>query len=95
MPRVLNQFENYPFWQTLFSECGLQVELSAPSSNAIYEQGAAAIMSENLCFPAKLVSGHIFDLMARGVDRIFYPMVFFEQKEFSDADNCFNCPVVS
>jgi len=95
IPRVLNQFENYPFWQTLFNECGLQVELSAPSSNAIYEKGAAAIMSENLCFPAKLVSGHIFDLIERGVDRIFYPMVFYEQKEFSDADNCFNCPVVS
>ena len=95
IPRVLNQFENYPFWQALFSDCGIQVELSAPSSNAIYEKGAAAIMSENLCFPAKLVSGHIFDLIERGVDRIFYPMVFYEQKEFSDSDNCFNCPVVS
>ena len=95
IPRVLNQFENYPFWQALFNECGIQIELSASSSNAIYEKGAAAIMSENLCFPAKLVSGHIFDLIERGVDRIFYPMVFYEQKEFSDADNCFNCPVVS
>jgi predicted CoA-substrate-specific enzyme activase len=95
IPRVLNQFENFPFWQALFSECGIRVELSSASSNAIYEKGAAAIMSENLCFPAKLVSGHVFDLIERGVDRIFYPMVFFEQKEFSDADNCFNCPVVS
>ena len=95
IPRVLNQFENYPFWRALFNECGIQIELSASSSNAIYEKGAAAIMSENLCFPAKLVSGHIFDLIERGVDRIFYPMVFYEQKEFSDADNCFNCPVVS
>jgi len=95
IPRVLNQFENFPFWQVLFNECGIQVEISGPSSSAIYEKGAAAIMSENLCFPAKLVSGHIFDLIERGVDRIFYPMVFFEQKEFSDADNCFNCPVVS
>jgi predicted CoA-substrate-specific enzyme activase len=95
IPRVLNQFENYPFWETLFGECGIQVALSAQSSNAIYEKGAAAIMSENLCFPAKLVSGHIFDLIERGVDRIFYPMIFYEQQEFSDADNCFNCPVVS
>jgi predicted CoA-substrate-specific enzyme activase len=95
IPRVLNQFENYPFWQALFNECGFQVTLSGHSNNAIYEKGAAAIMSENLCFPAKLVSGHIFDLIERGVDRIFYPMVFYEQREFSDADNCFNCPVVS
>jgi len=95
IPRVLNQFENFPFWQTLFHECGIQVTLSGQSSNAIYEKGAAAIMSENLCFPAKLVSGHVFDLIEQGVDRIFYPMVFYEQREFSDSDNCFNCPVVS
>ncbi len=95
IPRVLNQFENYPFWQALLNECGIHVKLSVPSSNAIYEKGAAAIMSENLCFPAKLVSGHIYDLIEQGVDRIFYPMVFYEQKEYSDADNCFNCPVVS
>ena len=95
IPRVLNQFENYPFWQALFHECGIQTTLSGHSSNAIYEKGASAIMSENLCFPAKLVSGHVFDLIERGVDRIFYPMVFYEKREFSDADNCFNCPVVS
>ena len=88
-------FENYPFWHALFTECGIKVHLSAPSSNALYQDGAAHIMSENLCFPGKLVSGHIMDLIKAGVDRIFYPMVFYEKNEFTDANNSFNCPVVS
>ncbi len=95
IPRALNMFENYPFWNTLFVECGIRVQLSAPSSNAIYQDGAMHIMSENLCFPGKLVSGHIMNLIKAGVDRIFYPMVFYEQNEFKDAINTFNCPVVS
>ncbi len=95
IPRVLNMFENFPFWNTLFVESGIRVQLSDPSSNDIYQKGAAAIMSENLCFPAKLVSGHIYDLIDKGVDRIFYPMVFFEENHFSDSANCFNCPIVS
>ncbi len=95
IPRVLNQFENFPFWNTLFVKSGIQVQLSAPSSNAIFQKGAAHIMSENLCYPAKLVSGHIIDLIDAGVDRIFFPMVFYEESSFSDAANSFNCPVVS
>jgi len=95
IPRVLNMFENYPFWHTLFTECGLRVHLSAPSSNTLYQGGATQIMSENLCFPGKLVSGHIMDLIQAKVDRIFYPMVFYEKNEFSDANNSYNCPVVS
>lgn len=95
IPRVLNMFENYPFWHALFTECGIQVRLSAPSSNTLYQGGAAQIMSENLCFPGKLVSGHIMDLIKAGVDRIFYPMVFYEKNEFTDAHNTYNCPVVS
>ncbi|MBN2388457.1 MAG: hypothetical protein JXB85_15680 [Anaerolineales bacterium] len=95
IPRVLNMFENFPFWNALFVECGLQVRLSAPSSSELYKQGAGHIMSENLCFPGKLVSGHILDLVAAGVDRIFYPMVFYEQREFHDAVNTYNCPIVS
>jgi predicted CoA-substrate-specific enzyme activase len=95
IPRVLNQFENFPFWNTLFVESGIKVQLSAPSSNAIYQKGAGHIMSDNLCFPAKLVSGHIMNLIEAGVDRIFYPMVFYEKSNFSDAANSYNCPVVS
>jgi len=95
IPRVLNQFENFPFWNTLFVESGIKVQLSSPSSNAVFQKGTAHIMSENLCFPAKLVSGHIMDLIETGVDRIFFPMVFYEENSFSDSANCYNCPVVS
>jgi predicted CoA-substrate-specific enzyme activase len=95
IPRVLNQFENFPFWNTLFVESGIKVQLSAASSNAIFQKGTAHIMSDNLCFPAKLVSGHIINLIELDVDRIFYPMVFYEETHFSDAANSYNCPVVS
>ena len=95
IPRVLNQFENFPFWNTLFVESGIKVQLSPPSSNAVFQKGTAHIMSENLCFPAKLVSGHIIDLIETGVDRIFYPMIFYEKNSFSDSINSYNCPVVS
>jgi predicted CoA-substrate-specific enzyme activase len=95
IPRALNYYENYPFWSTLFVESGLRVRLSDPSSSAIFESGARTVMSENICFPAKLLHGHIFNLIEAGVDRVFYPMVFYEQREFADAINCFNCPIVS
>ncbi|MBU0702679.1 MAG: 2-hydroxyacyl-CoA dehydratase, partial [Chloroflexi bacterium] len=95
IPRVLNMYENFPFWNTLLVECGFAVRLSEDSSNAIYEKGVETVMSENICFPAKLAHGHIYDLIEAGVDRIFYPMVFYEQGEFADAVNCFNCPIVS
>jgi predicted CoA-substrate-specific enzyme activase len=95
IPRVLNQFENFPFWNTLFVECGIKVQLSKASSNAVFQKGTAHIMSENLCFPAKLVSGHIMELIDAGVDRIFFPMVFYEENSFSDSVNSYNCPVVS
>jgi len=95
MPRALNFYENYPFWCTLFVESGLKVRLSDVSSSAIFESGARTVMSENICYPAKLLHGHIFNLIQAGVDRIFYPMVFYEKCEFGDAINCFNCPIVS
>jgi len=95
MPRVLNQFENFPFWNTLLVESGFKTQLSAPSSNAIFQKGTGHIMSENLCFPAKLVSGHVMNLIEMGVDRIFFPMVFYEEGSFSDAANSYNCPVVT
>lgn len=95
IPRALNIYENFPFWCTLLVESGINVHLSDPSNQTILEKGLGTIMSENICFPAKLLHGHIFDLLEAGVDRILYPMVFFEKCEFSDAVNCFNCPVVS
>lgn len=95
IPRVLNFFENYPFWHTLFTECGLNVVLSPESDFTLYQEGVGSIMSENICFPAKLVHGHILSLIKQKVDRIFYPIVPKEEKEFGCSSNSFNCPVVS
>lgn len=95
IPRGLGIYENYPFWHTLFSACNIKVVLSAPSSNKLYEKGVRTIMADNICFPAKLMHGHIFDLIEKKVDRIFYPYVVYERKEDEKSKNSFNCPVVS
>ena len=95
IPRVLNMFENLPFWNTFFGECGFKVELSARSTFKIYERGLNSVMSDNICFPAKLVHGHILDLVNRKVDRIFMPYVIFEVKEDKNVSNSYNCPIVS
>jgi predicted CoA-substrate-specific enzyme activase len=95
IPRALNIYENFPFWCTLLVESGISVHLSDPSSQAIFEKGLGTVMSENICFPAKLLHGHIINLLEAGIDRILYPMVFYEKCEFSDTVNCFNCPIVS
>lgn len=95
IPRVLNMFENYPFWHTLFTGCGYEVVLSPESGFGLYRKGVGSVMSDNICFPAKLVHGHIFSLIERKVDRIFYPLVPKEEKEFGTSTNSWNCPVVS
>ncbi|MFH2133166.1 MAG: acyl-CoA dehydratase activase-related protein [bacterium] len=95
IPRVLNLFENFPFWHTLFTVCGIQVVLSPPSTMEISERGLGTVMSDSICFPAKLVHGHIMALVEQKVDRIFYPMVIYEKKEFDDTANSYNCPIVS
>lgn len=93
IPRCLNEYEDYPFWHTLFTECGFKVELSSPSNFARYEQCARKVMSDNICFPAKLVHSHVDDLSHRGVDRIFMPYVIYERQD--GGQNSFNCPIVS
>ena len=95
VPRVLGMYENYPFWHTLFSRCGINVQLSPQSTMNVYEKGAGTIMSDSICFPAKLVHGHIIELVQAKVDRIFMPMVMLESSEFEDAINSYNCPIVS
>ncbi len=94
IPRVLNMFEEYPFWHTLFTECGITVLLSEPSDYARYEQSARMVMSDNICFPAKLVHSHITNLTKQGVDRIFMPFVIYEQCG-ADEQNSYNCPIVT
>ena len=95
IPRALGIYENYPFWHTLFTLCGFRVVLSAASTNRLYEKGIRTIVADNICFPAKLMHGHVMDLIEKQVDRIFYPWVVFEQKEDTQAKNSFNCPIVS
>ena len=93
LPRCLNMYENYPFWHTLFSECGIQVCLSEASNFMHYEQNARMVMSDNICFPAKLVHSHIQDLITKKVDRIFMPFVIFEKPD--NGQNSYNCPIVT
>jgi predicted nucleotide-binding protein (sugar kinase/HSP70/actin superfamily) len=95
IPRVLNMYEEYPFWHTLFDACGIKTVLSGRSTFGLYESGALSVMSDNLCFPAKLVHGHIHDLAALGVDRIFMPYVLHEKQDGANEANSFNCPIVS
>ena len=94
MPRALNIYENYPFWFTFFTDLGFSVVLSSRSSRSIYEKGMETIPSESVCYPGKIVHGHIVDLLDKGVDMIFYPCLTHEQKEQKEADNHFNCPIV-
>ncbi len=94
IPRVLNIYENYPFWATFFKELGFRVELSPFSDRAVYELGMESIPSESECYPAKLAHGHVEWLIQKGVKTIFHPCVFFERQENPYAQNHFNCPIV-
>ena len=94
IPRVLNMYENYPFWATFFKELGFSVLLSPFSDRKIYELGMESIPSESECYPAKLSHGHVEWLIRKGVKQIFHPCVFFEKQETPKAQNHFNCPIV-
>ncbi len=95
IPRALNQFENFQFWDTFLTECGFEVVLSSTSTMPLYEKGLHSVMSDNICFPAKITHGHVLDLVKRKVDRIFIPYVVREHKEDKEAHGSFNCPIVS
>ena len=95
IPRVLNVYETYPFWHTLFTALGFSVRLSPRSSKRIYEAGIETIPSESVCYPGKLVHGHIMSLIREGTPFIFYPCVPYSPKEDQDANNHFNCPITA
>ncbi|MBC2577483.1 2-hydroxyacyl-CoA dehydratase [Peptostreptococcus russellii] len=95
VPRVLNMYENYPFWHTFLTKLGFSVVLSGKSSKKIFEKGISSIASDTVCYPAKLVHGHIEDLIEKGIKTIFYPSVTHEFREDPNSDNHFNCPVVT
>ena len=94
IPRVLNMYENYPFWATFFRELGFRVVLSPMSNRKIYELGMESIPSESECYPAKLSHGHVQWLINKGVKTIFHPCVFYEHQETPGAQNHYNCPIV-
>ena len=96
IPRVLNMYEDYPFWFTFFTMLGYEVVLSGESSAALYYSGMATVPSDSLCYPAKLVHGHIMDLLSKGITKIFYPCIPYNliDKVHKD-DNHYNCPIVA
>ena len=95
IPRVLNMYENYPFWFTLLTSLGFKVMISGRSSHELFETGIESIASENICYPAKLVHGHVKWLLNKGIKTIFYPCVSYEENLVPDTDNHYNCPVVA
>ncbi|MCR4743910.1 MAG: acyl-CoA dehydratase activase-related protein, partial [Lachnospiraceae bacterium] len=95
IPRVLNMYENYPFWFTFLTELGFEVVLSPRSTHDIYSLGIESIPSESECYPAKLAHGHVTWLIKHGIKTIFYPSIFYEREEFKDAGNHYNCPIVT
>lgn len=94
IPRVLNMYENYPFWFTFFTALGFRVVLSPHSSRKLYESGIDTVSSDTACYPAKLVHGHILALVKQNIKHIFYPCIPKEHAEVKNADNHYNCPMV-
>ncbi len=95
IPRVLNMYEDYPFWFTLLTQLEFRVVLSPQSSKKLYEKGMDSISSDTACYPAKLVHGHIKWLVEQGIKEIFYPCLNYEQNEDETAPNHYNCPIVA
>ena len=94
IPRVLNMYEDYPFWFTFLTNLGFRVIVSEKSTRKTYEKGMESMPSESVCYPAKLSHGHIISLLQQGIKTIFYPCMPFSRKEYKDADNHYNCPIV-
>ncbi|MDR0944787.1 MAG: acyl-CoA dehydratase activase-related protein, partial [Bifidobacteriaceae bacterium] len=95
VPRVLNMYQDYPLWFTILTQLGFRVILSGRSSHDLFKTGMSSIASDNICYPAQLVHGHIEQLVSRGVRTIFYPCVSYEQHFVDGATNHYNCPVVA
>ncbi len=94
IPLGLNMYENLPFWHAFLSELGFEVVTSAISSLELYSKGRTSIPSDTACYPAKLMHGHIMDLLEKGIETIFYPCMSYNFDE-GKGDNHYNCPVVA
>lgn len=93
IPRVLNMYEDFPFWFTFFNQLGCEVVLSDYTTKDQYNKAIDTIPSDTACYPAKAVHGHIRDLSKAQVDLIWYPCIQHGPKEFS-RDNNYHCPMV-
>ena len=94
IPRVLNMYEDYPFWFTFLTKLGFRVILSEKSTRKTYEKGMESMPSESVCYPAKLSHGHVMSLISSGIKTIFYPCMPYNRKEYKESDNKYNCPIV-
>ena len=94
IPRVLNMYEDYPFWFTFLTSLGFRVIISEKTTRNTYEKGMESMPSESVCYPAKLSHGHIQSLLDQGITTIFYPCIPYSRKEYEKADNHYNCPIV-
>ena len=94
IPRVLNMYEDYPFWFTFLTSLGFRVVISDKTTRKTYEKGMESMPSESVCYPAKLSHGHIENLIEKGIKTIFYPCMPYSRKEYEKADNHYNCPIV-
>jgi predicted CoA-substrate-specific enzyme activase len=95
IPRVLNMYEDYPFWAVFFKKLKFRIVLSPVSTRKLYELGIESIPSESECYPAKIAHGHVTWLIRNGVKTIFYPCIPYERNEQPDAGNHYNCPIVT
>ncbi|MBQ3284401.1 MAG: 2-hydroxyacyl-CoA dehydratase [Ruminococcus sp.] len=94
LPLALGTYELYPLWHTIFSSLGFEVVCSGFSTRKLYQKGQFSIPSDTVCYPAKLMHGHIETLLDQGVDAIFYPCLTYNINE-DKGDNFYNCPVVA
>ena len=94
MPLVLNVYDLLPFWSSFFDQLGYEVIYSSPSTIDMYHDGQQSIPSDTACFPAKLVHGHITQLIEKNLSVIFYPCMTYNVDEHQ-GDNHFNCPLVA
>ena len=94
IPFGLNMYENLPFWFEFFTRLNFEVVLSPESTRKLYIKGQHTIPSDTVCYPAKLLHGHVEALVEQGVDAIWYPCMSYNNDE-GIGDNHFNCPVVA
>ena len=94
LPMALGMYELYPLWHTIFTQLGFEVIGSGFSTRKLYQKGQFSIPSDTVCYPAKLMHGHIETLLEQGVDAIFYPCLTYNINE-NKGDNFYNCPIVA